>query len=240
MNPNLQDTIAQEGTNLQRSYFAAGVSLIVSSVLALALALHHPEVHVATGGFPEYQTQAAAIQSSSAWVHGLLIMMLVLFTNGQYWLCKSHGSNRILAVLGVLLYATGASFGSMAGATSGFILPKVISGIQSADSMQIAMGQQVISMLNDARDVFHHFSAAAITMGILCLACALWSARRQVGMVTGSAALAVGSLACIALVTKHMPPTVPGVIVFAAFLTLWNLVAAIILIHKSRSADLTQ
>lgn len=239
MNPNVQGTIAFECHTLKHSYFAAGASLIISSMLTLPLAVHHPEVHTAGGGFLEYQAQIASIQSSSAWGHGLLIVMLVIFTNGQYWLYKAHGENRFLALLGLVLYANGAIFGAMAAATSGFILPKTIASINSSDRIQTAMGQQIIGMLNNARDVFHHFSAVAITIGILCLACALCRVRRQVGTALGGGALTVGSLVCIALVTHRMPPTVHGVIVFAVLLALWNLVAAIALIRKSTSTDVT-
>ncbi len=102
------------------------------------------------------------------------------------------------------------------------------------------MGQQIIAMLNDARDVFHHFAGVAITIGILCIACSLFAARRRVGVALSGIILAISSLACVALVAGHMPPTAHGVIIFAAFLTLWNLVVAAILIRKSKLKDLAQ
>lgn len=240
LNPNAEYTIAEEHNIQKRAYYLAGTSLVVCSVLALALALHHPEIHTASREFSEFQSQFASIQSGSAWVHGLLIVMLVVFTNGQYWLRKAHGEYRFLAVLGTGFYASGALSASLAAATSGFILPDFIAGIDATDSVSTAMGELIIRMLNDVRDVFHHFSTAAVTIGILCLACALFAERRKTGTMLSGIALAVSSLTGIALVTHHIPPTVHGVTAFAIFLTLWNLLAAIILIRHANSIGVTK
>ena len=211
-----------------RSARAAGALLIVASIFELLAMAHHPSVHA--HDLATVLVQLQALSAVSAWVHGVLIalMLIVFFALTEFaW---QRGITRPAIRAGLIAYAAGVVAMMGAALVDGFVTPRVatLSTGVSATDLQVTAQLLKLCML---------FNQALARLGAIAMSAAIiaWSLdlllRAGLERALGVAGMAIG-LGCVAaLIAGVLQLDVHGMMLALVLQAAWTIGLGVLLIH---------
>jgi hypothetical protein len=207
---------------------AAGALLIGGSILEIATMAHHPSVHA--HDLAAVLVQLRALSAASAWVHGVLIalMLTVFFALTEFaW---QRGITRPAIRAGLIAYAAGVVAMMGAALVDGFVTPRLAimaAGLGAADLSITAQLLHLCILFNQA---LAHLGAIAMSVAIIA-----WSLDllRRAGLerALGVAGMAIG-LGCVAaLIAGVLQLDVHGMMLVLVLQAAWTIGLGVLLIH---------
>ena len=211
-----------------RSARAAGALLIVASIFELLAMAHHPSVHA--HDLATVLVQLQALSTVSAWVHGVLIalMLAVFFALTEFaW---QRGITRPAIRAGLIAYAAGVVAMMGAALVDGFVTPRLAilgAGLGAADLSIMAQLLHLCMLFNQA---LARLGAIAMSAAIIA-----WSLdlllRAGLERALGVAGMAIG-LGCVAaLIAGVLQLDVHGMMRVLVLQAAWTIGLGVLLIH---------
>ena len=212
---------------------AAGALLIGGSILEIAVMAHHPSVHA--HDVAEVLVQLQALGARSAWVHGVLIalMLTVFFALTEFaW---QRGIARPAIRAGLIAYAAGVVAMMGAALVDGFVTPRVAilgAGLRAADLPITAQLLNLCVLFNQA---LARLGAIAMSAAIIA-----WSLdlvlRAGFERALGVAGMAIG-LGCVAaLIAGVLQLDVHGMMLVLVLQAAWTIGLGVLLLKEPRHA----
>ena len=216
------------GEARSRAARAAGALLIGGSLLEIAAMAHHPSVHA--HDLAAVLVQLRALSAASAWVHGVLIalMLTVFFALTEFaW---QRGITRPAIRAGLIAYAAGVVAMMGAALVDGFVTPGVATlgtGVSATDLQVTAQLLHLCILFNQA---LAHLGAIAMSVAIIA-----WSLDllRRAGFerALGAAGIAIG-LGCVAaLIAGVLHLDVHGMMLVLALQAAWTIGLGVLLLR---------
>jgi hypothetical protein len=207
---------------------AAGALLVGGSILEIAVMAHHPSVHAHDVAAVVVQLQA--LGALSAWVHGVLIalMLTVFFALTEFaW---QRGITRPAIRAGLIAYAAGVVAMMGAALVDGFVTPRLAilgAGLGAADLSIMAQLLHLCMLFNQA---LARLGAIAMSAAIIA-----WSLdlllRAGLERALGVAGMAIG-LGCVAaLIAGVLQLDVHGMMLVLVLQAVWTMGLGVLLIH---------
>ncbi len=207
---------------------AAGYALIIGSILAVVFMSHHPSI--AADGLVERLQELKAEAAMAAWVHGLMILVIVAWLYGAWGLSARLGLNRALPPLALILFSLGCLAYMLAALVSGFVVTEL--GVYYAGGSPEQM-QQAPGFLR-AGWIANQALANAGLIGT-SLAIAMWSLTmlgiggrlRWLGLLGLLASL----MPAVLLLTGHLSLHVTGMTLVVVAGGLWFVITGLVMIR---------
>jgi hypothetical protein len=207
-----------------------GIALIVAALLEVAVMMHHP-----TARMPEIAQTIAHLReltSLSAWVHGLLIgLMLVAFyglTEFSLW----RGIRRPPIRAALIAYAFGVVAMIMATTVSGFVTAEVAARVPATTATDLSVAGGLLTLcgvLNRATaNLATMLMSAAIVIWSLDLFRPAWFER-----VLGVLGMALGVWTVVALATGALQLDVHGMLLVVVLQSVWVAGVGLLLVKAS-------
>lgn len=138
--------------------------LIIFSLLAMLIMLQHPTV---SAHHPAEQVTEILLESGvNAWVHGILIAIIVVFGAAMLVYSKWRGMQNIAVATGLISYLFGIAAMTGAALVSGFIFPEMAAEFSSATPEELVNFAQF-------NDFSWHTNQVLAEFGTLCWLIAL-------------------------------------------------------------------
>jgi hypothetical protein len=208
---------------------AAGAVLIGGSILEIAAMAHHPSVHA--HDMAAVLAQLQALSAASAWVHGVLIalMLTVFFALTEFAWQRDIARPAIRA--GLIAYAAGVVAMMGAALVDGFVTPRVAilaEGLRAAD---LSITAQLLNLCVLFTQALAHLGAIAMSVAIIA-----WSLDllRRAGFerALGVAGIAIG-LGCVAaLIAGVLQLDVHGMMLVLVLLAAWTIGLGVLLLRS--------
>jgi hypothetical protein len=209
----------------------AGALLIGGSILEIAAMAHHPSVHAHDVAAVLVQLQA--LGALSAWVHGVLIalMLTVFFALTEFaW---QRGITRPAIRAGLIAYAAGVVAMMGAALVDGFVKPRVATlgaGLRAAD---LAITAQLLNLCMLFNQALARLGAIAMSAAIIA-----WSLdlllRAGLERALGVAGMAIG-LGCVAaLLAGVLQLDVHGMMLVLVLQAAWTIGLGVLLLKEPR------
>jgi hypothetical protein len=215
-------------TPTAKSARAAGALLIGGSILEIAVMAHHPSVHahdVAT-----VLVQLRALSAVSAWVHGVLIalMLTVFFALTEFaW---QRGITRPAIRAGLIAYAAGVVAMMGAALVDGFVTPRLAilgAGLGAADLSIMAQLLHLCMLFNQA---LARLGAVAMSAAIIA-----WSLdlllRAGLERALGVFGVAIGLGSAGALILGALQLDVHGMMLVLVLEVIWTIGVGVLLLR---------
>ncbi len=197
---------------------AVGVALMVAALLEIPVMMHHPSVRA-----PDVAQSIVLLRqvaSVSAWVHGLLIALMLICFFGLTEFALWRGIRRPLIRVGLIAYGFGVVAMIMAASVSGFITAVVAARVPAttATDLSIAGGLFIFcGVLNRAMA-----NLATVLMSAAIIAWSLTFFRRAwFERVLGVVGIAVGVWTFMAQVTGALQLDVHGMLLVVVLQSVW-------------------
>jgi hypothetical protein len=203
---------------------SAGPLLLAATLLEILAMLHHPSVH--THDMTVAVQQIAAVSSLSAWVHGVLLALMLIIAFGLSEFALRRGFARPLIRAGVIAYAAGVLVMIGAALLSGFVVSGLMSLTPHLTPTDLQINAQLLTLCRVLNQSYANFGAVAMSAGI-----ALWSLDllRDAGAqrVMGYLGLALSLLPALALIFGLIHLDVEGMTHVLLLQAVWNIVIAV-------------
>jgi hypothetical protein len=212
---------------------AAGALLIGGSILEIAAMAHHPSVHAHDRVAVLAQLQA--LSAASAWVHGVLIalMLTVFFALTEFaW---QRGITRPAIRAGLIAYAAGVVAMMGAALVDGFVTPRVAMLSPAVSAADLQVTAQLLDLCKLLNQALAGLGAIAMSVGITA-----WSLDllRAVGAerALGAIGMAIG-LGCVAaLIAAVLQLDVHGMMLVLVLQTIWTTGVGVLLLRTRNVA----
>jgi hypothetical protein len=209
----------------------AGVLLIAASVLEIATMAHHPSVHASDARAALARLQELA--PLSAWVHGILIALMLLgfFALSEFALWRGLTRWRVRA--GLTAYAIGVMAMTGAALVSGFIAPQLFSLFDdpsAVDPTLIRVPLRLCALMNRA---LADLGAVAMSAGIFAWSLDLLTGQRAERAV-GGLGVAVGLGCAVALIAGVLHLDVHGMMLTVVLQGIWTIATGVLLLGATR------
>jgi len=204
-------------TSLTRN---AGIFWISSALLMVFFMLHHPSTQ--SSGIGEALSEISSEGHLSAWVHGMLILVMVGIWFGGYGLTGRLGCKRAWPLLGLMLFSLGTLGYILAAMVSGFIVPQI--GAQYADAAPEAVEQAraLLSLSGIINQAFANAGLVGSSAGILCWSLAL-VVRPGIVRIAGLIGILAGAVPIAMLLTGHLVLHLTGMTLVVVADSIWYL-----------------
>lgn len=201
---------------------AAGYSFIIGAILALVFMLHHPGISAdnTAGALAELRAESAI----SAWVHGLLMLVLLAVWLGGYGLTRLLGWNRVLPVAGLLLFTLGTLGYCIAAITSGFITPRIGELYAGAPAGQMEYARMLVSnnwLINQA---YANAGLIGSSVGVTLWSLALCLGNSGWQKAAGVIGLFAGLVPVVLLFSGHLSLHITGMTAVVVIQGVWYVV----------------
>lgn len=208
---------------------AGGILLVAATLLSVLAMAHHPAVRA-----PDIHgalEQLKSLADLAAWVHGILIglMLLVFYAFTEYAL--QRGIERPLVRLGLVFYGAGTVAMIGAAAVSGFVTAKVAGLMPDPTDVDLHVMAQLINYSYALNQAMANIGAVAMSAGILAWGLGLVHDRGWARVVGGIGILA-GIAPAIALVVGGLHLDVHGMMLVIIIQAVWNLGVGALLIAR--------
>ena len=208
---------------------AAGALLIGGSILEIAGMAHHPSVQA--HDLATVLVQLRALSTVSAWVHGVLIalMLIVFFALTEFaW---QRGITRPAIRAGLIAYAAGVVAMMGAALVDGFVTPRVAglgAGLHAAD---LSITAQLLNLCMLFNQALARLGAIAMSAAIIA-----WSLdlllRAGLERALGVAGTAIG-LGCVAaLIGGVLQLDVHGMMLVLVLQAAWTIGLGVLLLRN--------
>jgi len=213
---------------------AAGAVLIGGSILEIAAMAHHPSVHA--HDLAAVLVQLRALSAASAWVHGVLIALLLTVFFALTEFAWQRGITRPAIRAGLIAYAAGVVAMMGAALVDGFVTPRVAilaAGLGAADLSITAQLLHLCVLFNQA---LARLGAVAMSVGITA-----WS----VDLVRGAGAeralgvfgVAIGLGSAGALILGALQLDVHGMMLVLLLQVIWTTGVGVLLLRTRNVAQ---
>jgi hypothetical protein len=207
---------------------AAGALLIGGSILEIAAMAHHPSVHA--HDLAAVLVQLRALSAASAWVHGVLIalMLTVFFALTEFaW---QRGITRPAIRAGLIAYAAGVVAMMGAALVDGFVTPRVAILAEGLGAADLSITAQLLHLCILFNQALAHLGAIAMSVAIIA-----WSLDllRRAGFerALGAAGIAIG-LGCVAaLIAGVLQLDVHGMMLVLVLQAAWTIGVGVLLLR---------
>ncbi len=208
---------------------AAGALLIGGSILEIAAMAHHPSVHA--HDIAAVLVQLQALSAVSAWVHGVLIALVLTVFFALTEFAWQRGITRPAIRAGLIAYAAGVVAMMGAALVDGFVTSRVATlstGVSATDLQVTAQLLRLCVLFNQA---LAHLGAVAMSVGI-----AAWSldlvrgagAERALGVF----GVVIG-LGCVAaLIAGVLQLDVHGMMLVLVLQAAWTMGLGVLLLRS--------
>lgn len=205
----------------------AGFALMGGALLAVFFMLHHPSTSSGEIGAALAELQAEG--ALSAWVHGMLIVVMIGIWFGGYGLTVRLGTRQVLPPLGFLLFGLGTVAYCLAATVSGFIVPRIGSEFanSSPELMEQARGMLMLSGITN--QAFANAGLIGTSAGILCWSMAL-AKRTSWARWAGVFGLIVSVLPALLLLTGQLRLHLTGMTLVVVASSAWYLLIGALLV----------
>jgi hypothetical protein len=207
---------------------AAGALLIGGSILEIAAMAHHPSVHA--HDLATVLVQLQALSAVSAWVHGVLIALVLTVFFALTEFAWQRGITRPAIKAGLIAYAAGVVAMMGAALVDGFVTPGVATlgtGVSATDLQVTAQLLRLCILFNQA---LAHLGAVAMSVGITA-----WSldlvrgagAERALGVF----GVAIGLGCAAALIAGVVQLDVHGMMLVLVLQAAWTIGVGVLLLR---------
>jgi len=212
------------GSQLNR---IAGMALMGGAALAIFFMSHHPSTSSQELGAALGEIRDEGVVS--AWVHGMLILVMVGIWFGTYGLTRRLGAERALPVLGFMLFGLGTLAYCLAAMVSGFIVPEIGSRFADvpADQLEQAKGMLLISGISN--QAFANAGLIGTSLGIVAWSLALMT-HASINRIVGILGLAVGLLPAVLLLSGNLTLHLAGMTGVVITQSTWYLLIGYLMI----------
>jgi hypothetical protein len=213
---------------------AAGALLIGASILEIAAMAHHPSAHA--HDMAALLVQLQALSAVSAWVHGVLIalMLTVFFALTEF--ASQRGITRPAIRAGLIAYAAGVVAMMGAALVDGFVTPRVgmlSTGVSATDLQVTAQLLKLCMLFNQA---LAHLGAVAMSVGITAWSLDLLrgaGAERALGVF----GVAIGLGSAGALIAGALQLDVHGMMLVLLLQVIWTTGVGVLLLRTRTVAQ---
>lgn len=212
---------------------ASGIALIVGALLTMFFMLHHPSTSSDQLGAALAEIRDEGMLS--AWVHGMLMALMVCIWFGTHGLTRALGADRALPILGFMLFSLGTLAYCVAAMVSGFIVPWIGAGFAGSEPETMEQARSLLRLSGVTNQAFANAGLIGTSAGIL-----LWSlsllARRSSARWLGAAGIAVAAVPAVLLLTGQLRLHVTGMTIVVFADGAWYLLAGWLLLRGRLSA----
>jgi hypothetical protein len=215
-------------TPTARSARAAGALLIGGSILEIAAMAHHPSVHA--HDLATVLVQLQALSAVSAWVHGVLIalMLIVFFALTEFAWQRDITRPAIRA--GLIAYAAGVVAMMGAALVDGFVTPRLATLAAGLGAADLSITAQLLHLCLLFNQALARLGAVAMSVGI-----AAWSvdlvrgARAERALGVFGVAIGLGSAG--ALILGALQLDVHGMMLVLLLQVIWTTGVGVLLLR---------
>jgi len=203
----------------------AGIVLIMVSLLAMLMLMHHPQVTTPDAG------KAIAEIADKAWidrvVHGSLMVLLGVQVFCYLEFAMRLGFSRSLVRAGLVAYAAGIFAMIIAATTDGFIVADIGVHYANARPGDLEAARHLLNLCGIGVQVFTSIGALAMSAGFV-----LWSvALLRTNVWLGACGLLLSAAPALAILLGVISLNLKGAILVFACQTAWNLAVGISLVR---------
>jgi hypothetical protein len=208
---------------------AAGVILIVATVGELFAMAHHPHSQPADIDTVAHGLMATA--GLAAWVHGILIGLMLLIAYGLSEFVLLAGATRPLVRAGTIGYATGVVLMIGAALVSGFVVSDTVRSLGSPPAGDGQLLQALLIYCRVLNRSCANAASVAMSAGIGCWSVAL---LRESGLwrLSGGLGCAVALIPAVGLLSGAMSLNVFGMSAVVVIQGVWYVAVAVLLLRR--------
>ena len=210
-----------------------GIVLIGAAVLQVPVMAHHPTAK--TPDVARAIEQLRAIAPLSAWVHGVLILLMLIAFYALVEFSLYRGLHRGQIRAGLIAYALGVLAMTGAALISGFVTTHVAILTPTANEMDLRMTGQILVLCGVLNRALASLGAIAMSVGI-----ALWSLDLLSGgrfaRVLGVLGILIGSVTATALVSGTLRLDVHGMLLVVVLQSIWTAGVGVLLLEAGSGA----
>lgn len=205
----------------------AGWLWIVGAILAIAFMLHHPSMssHETSELLAELRDEGAI----SAWVHGLLIVVMMGWWLAGYGLTQRLGNHCVLPVLGLQMFSIGIFGYSIAAIVSGFISPEIGRVFADTSIVQMEQGRNLLRISWAVNQTFANIGLVASSIAIVVWGSALLS-RSGVARLAGILGIFAGVVPLLLQFSGHLQLHIVGMTMIVVVQGIWYLLIGVLML----------
>ena len=207
-----------------------GIALMVAALLEVAVMMHHP-----TARMPEMAQTIANLRemaSLSAWVHGLLIGLMLVCLHGLTEFSLWRGIRRPPIRAALIAYAFGVVAMIMATTVSGFVTAEVAARLPATTATDLSVAGGLFTLCGVLTRTMANLAtmlmSAAIVIWSLDLFRPAWFER-----VLGVLGMALGAWTVVALATGALQLDVHGMLLVVVLQSVWVAGVGLLLVKAS-------
>jgi hypothetical protein len=206
----------------------AGILLVVANVLAVAAMAHHPSV--TSRETAQAIEQIASMSDLSAWVHGVMIgvMLALLYVFTEF--ASRRGIALPLVRIGLIAYFVGVLAMIGAAMVSGFVITQLASLTPHATDADLRISGQLLILCSVLNQTFASLGVLLMSAGIILWSLDLFRGPRLARLL-GILGLLVGLLPAATLALGALHLNVPGMTQVVLLQLVWNIGAGVLLIR---------
>ncbi|HEY3644199.1 MAG TPA: hypothetical protein VGM16_02575 [Gammaproteobacteria bacterium] len=207
----------------------AGVTLIAATLLSVLAMAHHPTL--TAPDITQALQQLKDLANLSAWVHGILIALMLLI----YWCLTEYslrrGVGKPLVRAGLIFYGAGVVAMIGAAVVSGWLTARIGNLLPNPGDQDLHLLAILINFSGAMNRVLANLGAVAMSAGILAWSIGLlhdqgWT--RAVGLI----GVLAGAAPALLLITGGMHLDVHGMLLVVLVQGVWNIAVGILLIQR--------
>jgi hypothetical protein len=206
----------------------AGILLVVATVLAVAAMAHHPSV--TSRETAQAIEQIARMSDLSAWVHGVMIGVLLALLYVFTEFAWRRGIALPLVRVGLIAYFVGVLAMIGAAMVSGFVITQVASLTPHATDADLRISGQLLILCSVLNQTFASLGVLLMSAGIIFWSLDLFRGPRLARLL-GMFGLLVGLLPPAALTFGALHLNVPGMTQVVLLQLVWNFGVGVLLIR---------
>jgi hypothetical protein len=208
---------------------AAGAILIVATIGEIFAMAHHP--HPAPADIAALAQEILAIAGLAAWVHGILIGLMLLIAYGLSEFVLLAGATRPLIRAGTIVYAAGVVLMIGAALVSGFVDAGIVRSLGIPPASAGPILQALLMFCGVLNRTCANASAVAMSVGIGCWSIAL---LRESGLrrLIGGLGCAVALLPVVGLLSGALHLNVFGMSAVVVVQGVWYVAIALLLLRR--------
>jgi hypothetical protein len=208
---------------------AAPALLIFATLAEIVAMAHHPSF--ATADIAAATRGILVATGIAGWVHGTLIVLMLLVAFGLSEFVLRAGAARPLIRAGAIAYTTGVIIMIVAALISGFAVPDTVRSLASVPALDSQIMRAVFILCRVLNRTCANAGALATSAGIACWSVALlWESGLR--RVTGAIGCVAALVPAVALLSGAMSLNVLGMSAVVVIQGVWNLAVALLLLRR--------
>ena len=206
----------------------AGILLVAATILAVAAMAHHPSV--TSPNIAQAIEQIARMSDLSAWVHGVMIGVLLALLYVFTEFAWRRGITLPLVRAGFIAYIVGVLAMIGAAMMSGFVITQIASLIPHATDADLRISGQLLILCSVLNHTFASLGVLLMSVGIVFWSLDLLRGPRLARLLA-MFGLLVGLFPAATLALGALHLNVPGMTQVVLLQSVWNIGVGLLLIR---------